>query len=87
MATKQYLLRLDEKLIEELNQAAAEFGEDSGNQVAAVIIKRYLKLWRAAKAGEQSIYEEQISQALGKAPTAEPETRSRSTPSRRKKAG
>lgn len=65
MATKQYLLRLEEELIQRLSDAAADFGTSSGNQVAAEVIQTYLDFWVAAKKKQQEFIEEQRAAVLG----------------------
>ncbi len=59
MATKQFLLRLDEKLIAQLTDAAVRFGATSGNQVAAEVIEMYLEFWVTAKEAQQEVFEQQ----------------------------
>lgn len=69
MATKQFLLRIDESLIEELEAAAVRYGVKSGNQVAADVLAFYLEFYREAKEAELEAREAQ-REALKKAPAA-----------------
>ena len=65
MAQKQFLIRIDEELINALSEAAAEFGIKSGNQVAGEVVERYLEFWKEAKEAERDVLAKQRA-TLGK---------------------
>lgn len=65
MATKQYLIRLEEDVIQRLADVAASFSAPSGNQVAAEVIEAYLDFWVAAKERQQEAIEEQRAAVFG----------------------
>lgn len=82
MATKQYLLRLEEGVIERLSDAAVRFGASSGNQVAAEVIDLYLEFWVAAKEAQQAVFKQQRAAISAEKGAAKPSSKSKA--SRRK---
>jgi hypothetical protein len=61
MASVQYRIQLDEEIVQEISGMAEEFGEKSGQQVAADIITRYKDFYRIIKVAEKAAYEQQIA--------------------------
>lgn len=49
MPRQQYKLMLDTKLIKQLDDAAENYGRDSGNKVAAEVIELFLAKWEQAE--------------------------------------
>jgi CRISPR/Cas system-associated protein Csm6 len=81
MATKQYVLRLDEEFISRLSEAARRFGVSSGNQVAIEVLNHYLEFWVAAKEGQHAVLQQQRTalstqaEAVKASPKSKPSSR------------
>lgn len=75
--TEQLLLRPRSEFVERLRKAAAEYGYESGNQVAVEILQTYFEFWLEIKNAERAALEAQRQSALGKAQTAQPYERRR----------
>ncbi len=80
VAKDQYKLRLEEDLVQRLTEISQRFGWNSGNEVAADVIGRYLDFWVAAQEQALETYEAQRAQTLGglgKAHAAQPRSGAR----------
>jgi len=56
---KQYNVRLDIELIAKLDEAAAHYGRESGNRVAAEIVETYFQLWGEAEDAKLEVLKSQ----------------------------
>lgn len=62
MPVRQYNVRLETRLIDELEKASDRFGRDSGNKVAAEIIEKYLPFWLSIESARQQAFDQQREQ-------------------------